>query len=174
METWYKLIKKLNNILKLLLLFGLLYSQSTQNPVTITASVESPARAGEVVNIKINADMEDQWHIYSIYKLTEGPLPTEITVNSSVVGAMAPVQEPKPKYVFDPGFETDTYYHEGNTEFIFPVRIKRSAQPVTIQWWWMCTIWSAMRDSVIHPLQNQIPLRSLLRLVHPAMTGPRL
>ena len=106
-----------------------MYSQSTQNPVTITASVESPARAGEVVNIKINADMEDQWHIYSIYKLTEGPLPTEITVNSSVVGAMAPVQEPKPKYVFDPGFETDTYYHEGNTEFIFPVRIKRSAQP---------------------------------------------
>ena len=108
---------------------GLLFSQSTQNPVTITASVESPARAGEVVNIKINADMEDQWHIYSIYKLTEGPLPTEITVNSSVVGAMAPVQEPKPKYVFDSGFETDTYYHKGNTEFIFPVRIKRSAQP---------------------------------------------
>ena len=129
METWYRQIKKLNNILKLLLLVGLLYSQSTQNPVTITASVESPARAGEVVNIKINADMEDQWHIYSIYKLTEGPLPTEITVNSSVVGAMAPVQEPKPKYVFDPGFETDTYYHEGNTEFTFPVRIKRSAQP---------------------------------------------
>ena len=111
------------------MLTGLLLSQSAKNPVTITAFADAPARAGEVVNIKVDAEMEDQWHIYSIYEITEGPLPTEITVNSSAIGAIAPVQEPKPKYLFDPGFETDTYYHKGNTRFIFPVRLKRSLQP---------------------------------------------
>ena len=34
-------------------------------------------------------------------------------------------------YVFDPGFETDTYYHEGDTEFIYPVRLKRNLMPGT-------------------------------------------
>ena len=52
------------------MLTGLLLSQSAKNPVTITAFVDAPARAGEVVNIKIDAEMEDQWHIYSIYEIT--------------------------------------------------------------------------------------------------------
>ena len=93
-----------------------LYSQAESNPVDITAFVESVARAGEVVDIKITAKMDEEWHIYSIYEVTDGPLPTEVSVSGHVVGSVAPIQEPKPIYKFDPGFETDTYYHKGNTE----------------------------------------------------------
>ena len=108
-----------------------LISQSSENPVTVSATVDATARAGEVIEINILAEMDKEWHIYSIYKASEGPLPTEISISGSVVGAIAPVFEPKPLYLFDPGFETDTYYHEGNTEFIFPVRLKRSLDPGT-------------------------------------------
>ena len=108
-----------------------LISQSSENPVTVSATVDATARAGEVIEIKILAEMDKEWHIYSIYKASEGPLPTEISISGSAVGAIAPVLEPKPLYLFDPGFETDTYYHEGNTEFIFPVRLKRSLDPGT-------------------------------------------
>ena len=121
----------MKNFIKYIFLLSFLISQSSENPVTVSASVNATARAGEVIEIKILAEMDKEWHIYSIYEVSEGPLPTEITISGSAVGAIAPVREPKPLYLFDPGFETDTYYHEGNTEFVFPVRLKRSLEPGT-------------------------------------------
>jgi len=116
----------LKNFITYIFFITFLISQSSENPVAVSATVDATARAGEVIEIKILAEMDKEWHIYSIYKASEGPLPTEISISGSAVGAIAPVLEPKPLYLFDPGFETDTYYHEGNTEFIFPVRLKRS------------------------------------------------
>ena len=77
-------------------------SQSTDNPVKLSAFFDNVARPGEVINIKILAEMDKEWHIYSIYKASEGPLPTEISVSGSAVGSVAPVREPKPLYLFDP------------------------------------------------------------------------
>ena len=108
-----------------------LFSQSLKNPVTISADINQPARAGEVVNIEISAQMEDQWKIYSIYKLSDGPLPTEITISGEAVGTLDRVREPTPKHSFDPGFDTETFYHQGNTKFIFPFRVKRNIAPGT-------------------------------------------
>ena len=121
----------MKNFILFTLLSALLSSQSAENPVSISARVDSPARAGEVIEVKIRAEMDQEWHIYSIYDVSDGPLPTEISISGSAVGTVAPVREPEPLYVFDPGFETDTYYHEGDTEFIFPLRLKRSVQPGT-------------------------------------------
>jgi len=119
----------MKNFILYILLSALLSSQSAENPVSISATVNSPVRAGEVIEIEILAEMDKEWHIYSIYDVSDGPLPTEISISGPAVGTVAPVREPKPLYVFDPGFETDTYYHEGDTEFIFPVRLKRNVQP---------------------------------------------
>ena len=41
--------------------------------MSFSSNIGSVARAGEVVNIEILASMEDQWHIYSVHKITEGP-----------------------------------------------------------------------------------------------------
>ena len=108
-------------------LFNVILSQS--NPVSFSSNIGSIARAGEVVNIEILASMEDQWHIYSVHKITEGPLPTEISISGDVIGSIGPIIEPEPKYVFDPGFDSETYYHEGDTKFSLFSRLKRDLQP---------------------------------------------
>ena len=76
----------MRNILITILVLSSLCAQSAKNPVEISASISSATfRAGEVVNVNIYAEMDNEWHIYSIYELTEGPLPTEISVSGTVV-----------------------------------------------------------------------------------------
>ena len=119
----------MKKIFSLLFLIANLFGQS--NPVTITAESVPTARAGEVIQINILANMDDEWHIYSIYKSSEdsGSLPTEISVGGKIVGAVAPVIEPEPIHAYDPGFDAETYYHQGNTKFTIPIRLKRNLEP---------------------------------------------
>ena len=106
------------------------FSKSFENPVQFkTSSNVSIARPGEVVEIELNALMDDEWHIYSVYRVTEGPLPTEISVGGEIVGSVAPLVEPEPINKFDPGFEAETFYHTGNTTFKIPIKIKRNLEP---------------------------------------------
>ena len=121
----------MRNILSLLLTIGCLFGQA--NPVTMLVEPIPKSRAGEVAEIVISMNMDDEWHIYSIFKTSAaaGPLPTEVSVGGNAVGMVAPVIEPEPIYAFDPGFETDTYYHKGNTQFTVPVKLKRNLQPGT-------------------------------------------
>ena len=117
-------------IIKYLVLFTLGFTQSFDNPVSIKASIGNlTARAGEVVEVELDVMMTDEWHIYSIYKVSEGPLPTEISIGGEIVGSVAPLIEPKPINKFDPGFETVTYYHQGDTKFKIPFKIKRNTKP---------------------------------------------
>ena len=115
--------------LSLFLMIGCLFAQT--NPVTMSVESIPKVRAGEVAEIVISMNMDDEWHIYSIYKTSAvaGPLPTEVSVGGNAVGMVAPVIEPEPIHAFDPGFETDTYYHKGNTQFTVPVKLKRNLQP---------------------------------------------
>ena len=106
------------------------FIQAFDNPVNMDLSFDTKVlRAGEVFQIELNAIMDDEWRIYSIYKISEGPLPTEISVGGDIVGSVAPIIEPEPIYKFDPGFESVTYYHQGDTKFNIPVKIKRNIQP---------------------------------------------
>ena len=112
----------------ILILSGLAWCQ-IDNPVSISVETDSIARAGEVVQVRVKATMDEEWKIYSIYRISEGPLPTEISVGGTAVGVVASVIEPEPVHTFDPGFETDTYYHSGNIQFLVPVRLKRDLEP---------------------------------------------
>ena len=96
------------------LISNLLFSQA--NPVNFSSKINYPVRAGEVVEIEILASMEDEWKIYSLHKITEGPLPTEISISGDIVGSIGPTFEPEPNYAFDPGFESETYYHSGKNQ----------------------------------------------------------
>ena len=120
----------LSKIKTITIVFILLsYALGQANPVTIIPKILENARAGEVVDVEIEVFMEKQWHIYSVHKITEGPLPTEITLKSDVISSFGQLVEPEPKYAFDPGFDSETYYHEGNTRFTYPIRLKRSLSP---------------------------------------------
>ena len=99
------------------------------SPVTISVELEISARAGEVIDVHVDANMDDEWKIYSIYKIVEGPLPTEVSLSGEAVGMTGLVIEPKPTEEFDPGFDLTSFYHRGNTRFTIPVRLKRNLDP---------------------------------------------
>ena len=112
-------------------LFNALKSQ-TLNPVGINielASSNRTLRAGEMFNIEINSLMENQWHIYSVNKITEGPLATEINVYGNNIIYLNKVYEPEPIEIFDTGFDAISFYHEGDTKFTVPLGIQENTIP---------------------------------------------
>ena len=99
------------------------------NPVTIDVTSDSLVRAGEVVNIEVSAKMEKQWKIYSIYKIVDGPLPTEINIKGDIINEIGKVIEPEPIEEYDPGFDVTSFYHKGNTLFYSKVLLKDDLPP---------------------------------------------
>ncbi len=112
----------------LLLCSNLIWGQ-LNNPVSMSLSVESSGRAGEVIDVHVDALMDDQWKIYSIYKIAEGPIPTEISISGVAIAMAGIIAEPEPDEDFDPGFDVMSYYHNGNTRFTIPVKLKRNLEP---------------------------------------------
>ena len=118
---------------KHLIIYAFLYAcacfAQIVNPVTIDVTSDSLVRAGEVVNIEISAKMEKQWKIYSIYKIVDGPLPTEINIKGDIISEIGKVIEPEPIKEYDPGFDVTSFYHKGNTLFSSQVLLKDDLPP---------------------------------------------
>ena len=114
-----------------LLLFITGLAAQLDNPVTVRAGDISKARAGEVINIPIIANMDPEWFIYSIYKTSDGPIPTSINVSGKAVAMVGMIKEPEPKFKWDSGFETNSYYHTNGTTFTIPVKLKSTLTPGT-------------------------------------------
>ena len=118
---------------KHLIIYAFLYAcacfAQIVNPVTIDVTIDSLVRAGEVVNIEISAKMEKQWKIYSIYKIVDGPLPTEINIKGDIISEIGKVIEPEPIEEYDPGFDVTSFYHKGNTLFSSQVLLKDDLTP---------------------------------------------
>ena len=115
-------------VYNIIFLSGVIWSQII-NPVSINARIDRVARAGEVVEINIDANMENQWWIYSVHKVVDGPLPTKITVDGSAIKNIGLVNEPEPLEKFDLGFEITSFYHSGNTNFSIPIKLKSNLKP---------------------------------------------
>ena len=115
-------------VYNIIFLSGVIWSQII-NPVSINARIDRVARAGEVIEINIDANMENQWWIYSVHKVVDGPLPTKITVDGSAIKNIGLVNEPEPLEKFDPGFEITSFYHSGNTNFSIPIKLKNNLKP---------------------------------------------
>ena len=73
--------------------------------------------------------MEKQWKIYSIYKIVDGPLPTEINIKGDIISEIGKVIEPEPIEEYDPGFDVTSFYHKGNTLFSSQVLLKDDLTP---------------------------------------------
>ncbi len=113
-----------------LLLGSILFAQ-VDSPVNVTARLDpSTLRAGEVLMVFVAAQMEPGWHIYSVNRFSEGPIPSRITVEGEgVIDLVGPTMEPEPVTKFDEGFQTETHHHEGTVTFETPVRILSSLDP---------------------------------------------
>ncbi len=117
------------------ILISLIVAMSTglwgqfQSPVSVTAKVNEPARAGEVVHVILTATMEHEWHIYALYDAGKGPIATSITISGEAVSRQGKIVEPKPVEKFDEGFGAITRYHVGTTQYDIPVQLDGNITP---------------------------------------------
>jgi len=85
--------------------------------------------------LTFKAVMEPEWHIYA-QKLesNEGPVPTTFSFTKSVdFDLSAPINEPKPKRLYDKNFMMNIDYHEGTVVFeTRAVAVGTSKSPITV------------------------------------------
>ena len=114
----------------ILLIFGIsMLPAQKLKPVTLAASSESDQRAGEVINISIHAELDIGWHIWGVYNVPEGPIPTSIETIDEKVKKAGQVSEPEPIVAYDEGFEKDIPYHEKSVTFTLPVLLENNINP---------------------------------------------
>ena len=113
----------MKKIFYLIFIFNSVFSQA--NPVSISAEETDIIRAGEVVNISLTVSMDLGWHLYSIYKLSDGPKPTKISANGeNIIDEVGTPVEPEPIKKWDSNFDSYSYFHKTGSMFTLPVRLK--------------------------------------------------
>ena len=90
----------------------------------------APVKAGARINVKLLAEVQDGWHLYSLKPMVEGPIPTRIWIAEgqpfSLAGA---VQAPDPQVMQDASFGMEVELYEGEAVFTLPVRVAPGAAP---------------------------------------------
>ncbi|HJO21606.1 MAG TPA: cytochrome c biogenesis protein CcdA [Candidatus Marinimicrobia bacterium] len=114
----------MKKIIPILAYFSILFGQFS-DPAEFKFNIDS-ANQGEVVVLEVQANIEDEWHIYAIYDVPEGPKPTVIQVKSDQIVKTGRIIEPDPIVTYDEGFDNITKYHEGNPIFRVPIVIDKN------------------------------------------------
>ena len=87
-------------------------------------------KAGARFNVKLLAEIQDGWHLYSLKPMAEGPIPTRIWIAEgqpfSLAGA---VQSPDPRVMQDASFGMEVELYEGEVLFTLPVRVASTVAP---------------------------------------------
>jgi len=90
----------------------------------------APVKAGARFNVKLLAEVQDGWHLYSLKPMVEGPIPTRIWIAEgqpfSLAGA---VLSPDPRVMQDASFGMEVELYEGEAVFTLPVRVAPGAVP---------------------------------------------
>ena len=66
------------------LLFTKIFSQF-KTPVEISSEVIGNVRAGEIVEISITAEMDEEWYIYALRDQGQGPTASKVTLSSDFI-----------------------------------------------------------------------------------------
>jgi thiol:disulfide interchange protein DsbD len=89
-------------------------------------------KAGARFTVKLLAQVQDGWHMYSLKPMAEGPIPTRIWVAEGQPFALAgAIQAPDPQVMQDPSFGMEVELYEGEAVFTLPVRVASGASPGT-------------------------------------------
>lgn len=90
-------------------------------------NVPDSVKAGEVFFIEIEAQIEQDWHLYSIHNHPDaGPYPTQLSVVSDGVVVAGKIEEDEADIAFDPNFNTELGWHSNSTVFKVPVALHTS------------------------------------------------
>jgi thiol:disulfide interchange protein DsbD len=90
----------------------------------------TPVKPGGRFNVKLQAAVQEGWHLYSLKPIADGPLPTRIWIAEgqpfSLAGA---VQAPEPQVIQDATFGMEVELYEGEAVFALPVKVASGAAP---------------------------------------------
>ncbi|MDR3710101.1 MAG: thioredoxin family protein [Capsulimonadaceae bacterium] len=94
----------------------------------VAGATPSPVHAGEAAKISIAAKIDGGWHLYSVVPSAQpGPVATTIALDQPGVAAIGELLESVPVTKYDPNFQTNVAYHEGNATFTVYARIAKNA-----------------------------------------------
>jgi thiol:disulfide interchange protein DsbD len=114
----------MKKIIPIIAYFSILFGQFS-DPAEFKFNINN-ANQGEVVVLEVEANIEDEWHIYAIYDVPEGPKPTVIRIESDQIVKTGRIIEPDPIVTYDEGFDNITKYHEGKPIFRVPIIIDKN------------------------------------------------
>ncbi|HEY7543767.1 MAG TPA: cytochrome c biogenesis protein CcdA [Blastocatellia bacterium] len=108
-------------------------SVSAQNPIRWSIkppAVKGPLKPGDKFSVKLTAEIDAGWHLYSLSQPAGGPIPTRITLAAGQPFKLAgKVASPAPLVAHDPNFDIDTEFYEGTATFTLPVKVETDAKP---------------------------------------------
>lgn len=102
------------------------------NPIRWSVKRVNPAAAvkvGDKFNAQVFATIDEGWHLYSLDQPSGGPIPTRIWMPEDQKFKLAgDIESPLPQVLFDPNFNMDTQFYEGEATFTLAVEIAKDAQ----------------------------------------------
>ena len=118
----------MNRYIFYFLLSTIIFSQF-KTPVEISSEIIGNVRAGEIVEISITAEMDEEWYIYALRDQGQGPTASRVTLSGNFIDEIGKVIESDPLSKYDENFATNTRIHQGGANFIAPFRLKQDILP---------------------------------------------
>lgn len=108
------------------------YSQVTDDsPVRwIAHRLTKPVRAGDLFELRVEAVIEGDWHLYSTTQPPGGPNPTTFSISSAeLLRSGGAVRQSNPDTQFDPNFGIQTEFFTVGADFWVPLRVADGVRP---------------------------------------------
>ena len=94
----------------------------------VAAPPSAPLKAGARFTVRVIAEVQEGWHLYSLKPMAEGPIPTRIWIAEGQPFALAgAIAAPAPQVQQDPSFGIEVEMYEGEAVFSLPVRVAAGA-----------------------------------------------
>ncbi len=112
-----------------LALFALAATSQPRTPVTWTLTVDQAKEApGGTVLAKVEATLDEGWHIYALSNPPGGPTPTTIKMNpANAAVAGLKLYQPKPETKFDQNFQVNVEAFEKQVTLLVAVELAKDA-----------------------------------------------
>ncbi len=108
------------------LVFALPTISFSQNPTKWSLESDAKGKAlkkDETFKAKLEAEVEQGWHLYAVEQPEGGPFPTQITIAQDAPFLIAgKIESPKPITKLDPNFQIETKFFERQAEFNLQVK----------------------------------------------------
>jgi DsbC/DsbD-like thiol-disulfide interchange protein len=119
--------------MKTLILAGLLalsLAAAAPDPVAwkLQDAPAKPVKAGTRFNVKLVAQIQEGWHLYSTKHVEDGPIATRIWLAEGQQFQLADaIKSSPPEQQQDPSFNMEVELYEGQATFTLPVKVAAAA-----------------------------------------------